>query len=327
MKKSIYMLLGILLICVLVYFLLIQKEKKTFAPERKENFLEIDSALVSRIVFRKFDTQLVFQKVKDLWYIITPDSFRADRNVMGQLLSAASHLEVEELISSNPEKQAFFRVDSISGTGLDFFAGERQLTSVVLGKISSDLLHGYLRKTNSDDVYMVKGVFSRLADRRIDNWRDRNICPFDPKQVKRVKITQGEEEFILTKEDTLWQLSLYPFKEASPVEGKLVDDYVQSLANMKADEFAGKSEISEIDASKAELVITITFLDGHTENLFAVRRNAGEDRYRVKTDQDNNVFVLFEYNFKRIAKKTGRFPAPKGELKVFLLSGVFFNQL
>lgn len=307
MKKPIYFLLGILLIFVIVYLLLIQKEKKTFAPEKMENFLELDSAQVNRIEFQKYGTKLVFRKVKDFWYISQPDSFRADRNAIGQLLSSASHLEAGELISSNREKQVFFQVDSFTGTGLDFFSGEKRLASVVLGKTSSDLLHGYLRKTNSDDVYLVKSLFSRLAERRIDKWRDRIIFPFDPKQIKEMELSLGNEKYKLTKEDTLWRVSLYPYQESYSADGKLVEDYVQSLANMKADDFATKPEIATLDFQKFEFLLAFTFQDGHTEKLFVTRREQTGDRYYVKSDKDNSIFVLFEYNLKRLVKKPDDF--------------------
>lgn len=141
MKKTIYFLLGILLIFVTVYFLLTQKEKKTFAPERMENFLQLDSALVDRVEFNRFGTRLILQKVNQLWYLVEPDSFRADKNAVGQLLSNASHLRVEEMISSNREKQTFFMVDSVTGTRIDFFSGNNIQASVVVGKMTSDYMH------------------------------------------------------------------------------------------------------------------------------------------------------------------------------------------
>ncbi len=303
MKKPLYLLLGILLVFLIIYFLLIQKEKKTFSPGKVENFLKLDSAQVNRIEFGKFGTKLIFQKTNQQWYMLEPDSFRADNNAIGQLLSAASHLEVGEVISSNKEKQFFFQVDTLTGTRLNFLAGENQLASLVIGKTSSDYLHTYLRKTDSDDVHLAKGHFTRIVNRKVDQWRASGILAFDPKQVKEVELSQGKEKFKLTKEDTLWQLSLYPYQESFQADSKKAEDYVRTLANMKADEFARKPEIEEIDFKKPQFVLKLTFLDGHDQRLFATRKTKEDNRYFMKTDQDQSVFVLFEYNFKRLAKK------------------------
>jgi len=312
MKKPLYVLLGILLVFVIIYFLLVQKEKKTFSPGKVENFLQLDSALVDRIEFGKFDTRLVFQKTNQQWQIVQPDSFRADNNAIGQLLSTASHLEVGEVISSNKQKQFLFQVDSLQGTRLDFFAGENQLASLVMGKMSSDYLHAYLRKTNSDDVYLAKGYFTQLANQKVDQWKDRKIFTFDPTQINEIELSKGEDKFRLTREDTLWQLSQFPYQKSSVADGKVVENYITTLASMRADDFARKPEIEEIDFQRPQLVLKLSFLDGHEEKLFATRKHKEDNRYFVKTNQDKSVFVLYEHNFKRLVKKFEDFQ-PKAE--------------
>ena len=303
MKKPIYLLLGILLLFVIIYFLLIQKERKTFAPVKVENFLQLDSTQVDRIEFGKFDTKLVFQKINQRWQVVEPDSYRADNDAIGKLVSAASHLEVGEIISSNKQKQLLFQVDTLMGTRLGFFARGNQLASVVVGKMSSDRLHVYLRKTDSDDVYLTKGYFTGIPDRKLEDWRDRGIFTFDPKQIKEIELSQDKEKFKLTKEDTLWQLSLYPYQKSSQADGQAVENYVKTLANMTTDGFARKPEIEEMDFEKPQLELKLTFLDGHEEKLFAALKHKEDNRYFVKTNQDKSVFVLYEHNFKRLVKK------------------------
>jgi len=303
MKKPFYLLLGILLIFMIIYFILIQKEKKTFSPGKVENFLELDSAQVNRVEFGKFDTKLVFQKTNQRWYIVEPDSYRANNDAIGQLLSMASHLEVGEVISSNQEKQFLFQVDSLIGTRLNFFAGVNLLASLVIGKMSADYLHSYLRKANSDDVYLAKGDFTQLANRKIDEWRDQGIFTFDPKQVKEIELSQGKEKFKLTKEDTFWQLSQSPYQKSSVADSKKAEDYIRTLANMKADEFARKPQIEELNFKKPQFVLKLTFLDGHEEKLFVTRRHKEDNRYFVKTTQDKSVYVLYKYNFNNLAKE------------------------
>jgi hypothetical protein len=210
---------------------------------------------------------------------------------------------VGEVISSNKEKQFFFQVDTLTGTRLDFLAGENQLASLVIGKTSSDYLHAYLRKTDSDDVYLAKGQFTRMANRPIDQFRDLNIFTFDPKQVKEIELSQDKEKFKLTQKDTLWQLSLYPYQKSFQADSKKTEDYIRTLVNMKADNFAKKPEIEELDFKKAQLVLKITFMDGHEEKLFVTQKHKEDDRYFVKTTQDKSVYVLYKYNFNNLAKK------------------------
>lgn len=302
MKKPLYVLLGLLTISVIVYFLLIQKEKKTFRQEKVENFLQLDSAAVNRFEFNLFDTKLAFEKVDQQWYMRRPDACRADNRAIEQMLSMASHLEVGEIISSNPEKQFVFQVDSVMGNRLDFFDGENLLASMVIGKMQEDFLHAYLRKTDSDDVYLAKGLFSSIANRRLDLWKERSILVMDAKQASEIELSHDQEKFKLTKQDILWLLSAHPYQESSPADGEVVEDYLETLAGIKGDEFVREFQIYGVNFNKPQLELTLIFSDGQQEKLLAIDESGDGSRYFVKTDQDRNVFILYEYNFKRLAK-------------------------
>jgi len=302
MKRTILILLGIFLFCILIYFLLLQKEHKTFAPSTVENFLALDSARVDQIEFKKFDTRMSFQKVGPGWFMTEPDSFRADKDELGQLLNITSHLEVGEVISSNPEKQGYFMVDDFTGTTISFFSGKNKLTSLVVGKISKDLLHTYLRKTNSNDVFLASVLLARMTERGVAEWKDRGIFDIESNQVKEIEFSQKSGNFKLTRSDTLWGLNLMPDGKSTTPDYRLVNDYLFTLSSIKGDEWASKPEIEQLDFTKSEFTITITFLDGHRENLFIVQLQPGSDRYYAKTDQGSNVLMLYEYTFKRIAK-------------------------
>ncbi len=90
-------------------------------------------------------------------------------------------------------------------------------------------------------------------------------------------------------------------------DNRLVNDYLFTLSSIKGDEWASKPEIEQLDFTKSEFTITITFSDGHREKLFVVQLQPGGDRYYAKTDQASNVLVLYEYTFKRLAKKPDDF--------------------
>ena len=302
MKKPLYILLGLLAIFVIVYFLLIQKEKKTFRQEKVENFLQLDSAAVNRFEFNLFDTKLAFEKVGQQWHMTRPDSCRADNRAIEQMLSMATHLEVGEIISSNPEKQFVFQVDTVMGNRLDFFDGENLLASMVIGKMQEDRLHAYLRKTDSDDVYLAKGLFSSIANRRLDLWKDRSLFVLDPKKASEIELSHDQNKFRLTKEDTLWLVSAHPFQESLPADGGAVEEYLGTLAGMKLDEFVKAFQSAGVSFNEPQLELKLILPDGEQETVVAVAQGGEESRYFVKTDRDKNIFFLYEFNFKRITK-------------------------
>jgi hypothetical protein len=302
MKKSLFILLGFLVIFLIIYFLFVQKEKKIFSPGRTENFLNLDSATVDRIEFRRFQSKLAFQKENQRWYMVSPDSHRADSDAMARLVGLASNLAVGEMISSNPGKQYWFQVDTLTGTGLYFFGGNEILASLIIGKMSDDRMSGYLRKTDSYEVYLTSAEFVQIGQRSIDQWRDRAIFNIDAGQIKEIEWDRDGNKSKLTKEDTLYQVGRYPYQEMSEADSQKVANYVQVLALMKADAFPYKSQLQEIEFDKGKPLLTITLQDETNVRLFVVKTSDEDNKYYVKTDQDNSVFTLFEYNFKQLTK-------------------------
>ncbi|MFH1336937.1 MAG: DUF4340 domain-containing protein [Candidatus Zixiibacteriota bacterium] len=307
MKKSVFILGGIFLLFVIVYFFLIQKEKKIFAPVKLESFLTLDSASVDKIQFSKFDTKMVFQKIGENWFMTEPDSFRADDKAIGQLLNAVCYLEVGEIISSNPEKQSFFQVDNFTGTTISFFTKAGLQASLVVGKTSKDLLHTYMRKASSDEVYLSSIIFNSIAQRNVEEWKDRSIFVFDPQQIQELEFSSTNVKFKLTRSDSLWNLSLSPYRETTKAKEVAVNDYLLTLSNIKADEMAKKPEIAQLDFGKLKFELTVTLLDSRIVRLFVVQLYSEADRYYAKTDQAANVFVLYEYTFRRLNKKPSDF--------------------
>lgn len=302
MKKSLYVLLAILIIFVVIYMLLVHQEKNIFAPGKTENFLGLDSAAVDRIEFRKFDTKLIFKKENQKWYIIAPDLLKADDKAVQRMLALASHLEVGEIISSNPENQLWFQVDNTTCTRLDFFSGQDLLTSLCVGKMSDDRMNGYIRKIDSDDVYLVGVEFVNITQQGLDRWRSRTIFAFDPEQVKEIEWSYDTKKFKLAKKDTLWQLGEYPYQEMRMADVQAVQNHIQTLAFMKADDISLDSRLKETDSEKNNPLLTITLQDGYQEKLFVIESLSDENQYFVRTDKDENVYTLYKYNFKQLTK-------------------------
>ena len=81
-----------------------------------------------------------------------------------------------------------------------------------------------------------------------------------------------------------------------------MEEYIETLANMKIDDFVKTSQSGGIGFDRPQLELKLTFPDGEQEKVVAVAQGGEESRYHVKTDRDRNVFILYEFNFKRIAK-------------------------
>jgi len=312
MKKWIYILVSILAIFVIIYLFLLRKEKGTFSVGVTENFLQLDSASVDRIEFERFNSRMVLQEERPQWYVVEPDTYRANNDAVGRFMGLAGHLKVGEVISSNPGKQYWFQVDSLTGTRVDFLSQGRLLASVVIGKTSEDGINGYLRKTGSDDVYLTGVDFVRMAQRSINQWRDTRIFTFDADQIKDIQWNRARDGFRLMRTDSLWELSRYPYHEVTAADTQAAKAYTRTLANMRADNFPFKNQLGGMNLQAGEPLLVITLQDGDQVRLFAAESPGEENRFWVTTDKDKNVFTLYEYNFNMLNKTPEDF-LPKPE--------------
>lgn len=297
MKKTIYSLAIILGVCVIIYFLLIAREKRTYAPQRMESFLEIDSSLVDRVEFWIFNTKMVFEKKGENWHAAEPDSFRVDKRQVGQLLGLAANLEVQDLISTNPQKQIFFQVDTLTGTTLNLLSQGKILASLVVGKTSADLAQTYVRKRGSNEVWSAKGFLSRIVGRRIDEWRDKSILELDPQKIQAIEFVKKKGSFRLTKADTVWVLSPSPYAESFDAKQDEVTDFVERIAILRTDAFASLPDIAELDFEKSVLQLKVTSDDGSEEILTMTQKSKEDTRYFVEKQGEETIFILYQGSF------------------------------
>jgi len=297
MKKTFLALPIILALCLIIYFLLVSKEKKTFAPQRVEKFLEIDSSSVDVVEFCILNTKMVFEKKDDKWYVTQPDSFRADKNSLGQLLNLVANLEVEDLISTNPRKQMLFQVDTLTGTILNFISQGKTMASLVVGKTSTDFLYTYVRKLDSDEVWSAKGFLSHVVGRRRDQWRDKSILDLDAEKIQTVEFTRKKGSFKLTRVDTIWQVSAPPYAETFDTKHIEVKDFLDRISNLRTDGFASLPDLEGVDFTKPVLTLKLILEDGSEEILSVVQKSQEDKRYFLTKEGDETIYILYQGSF------------------------------
>jgi hypothetical protein len=302
MKKTIIPLLMILALCVIVYFLLISREKKTYSPERVDTFMQIDSSAVNKIEFCILQTKMVFDRKNGNWYASGPDSFKVDQRLVGQLLSMVANLEVVDLVSTNPQKQMLFQVDTLTGTILNFMSGNDTIASLAVGKTSPDFMYTYVRKTDSDKVWSTKGFLSRMVGRRLDQWRDKSILELEPEKIGAVEFKKRKGSFRLIQADTMWRIAPSPYTKEYDAKQDEVSNFINRISNLRTDAFALLPDLEGVDFKKPILTLKLTLDDGKEEILTIVQKSEEDKRYFLIKEGDETFFILYQGSFDYLNK-------------------------
>ncbi|KPL02936.1 MAG: hypothetical protein AMJ90_04460 [candidate division Zixibacteria bacterium SM23_73_2] len=307
MKRTYWILLGLLALFLILYLVASQKEKRRLSAPITENFLGIDTSAVFKIEIKRLGLNIVFERKDDVWWMTQPENYEADQQSINGLLESAQNLKVKNLISSNVRKQIKFQVDTLTGTRLNLFYDENPEASVVIGKISPDFTHCYVRKTDSDEVYLAATYLSLMLNRSPKGWKNREILKLNPQEVSSVEIMKGKNKFKIEREDTLWRASLYPYKKSFDANKESTEKFLNALCYLVTDDFPGIRDLEKLDFENPDYHYRITLRDQSEKSLMVFKLKDQEGRYFLKKNQDDTMFLLYGQSFERIDKEIDDF--------------------
>lgn len=229
------------------------------------------------------------------------EEYAADSASVAAVLEKLTSMKKDELISENPAKQAIFEVDSNSGVFIDVLdANGTPRGSFRIGKNGPDWSSNYVRMIGSNSVYMVKGSIKYSFFTDLKRWRDKAIVKFDKASVSKISLKRKDGVSVtLAKNDTSWNIE-EPF--SSPAKKDQVDDLLNSISQLRATDFEGSSSSdSDLGLLNPELYTDITFSNGTSRKVIFGAKDS-QDRYRVKAEGKDVVFLVNEYEFNKINK-------------------------
>lgn len=228
------------------------------------------------------------------WNTILPFQYKADTQIIVNLLNGLKEFRTGEVISKSNSKYSQFHVDKTQGINLQAYYNGSSDPAVffTLGKNASDYFSHYVLIDNGGPVYISKGLNRRMFKQDINMYRDKKILSFDSNKINKISLFNGNKSFIIIKQaDTTWQVGkkLNNLEDADTVE---VMNYLDSLLKLNADAFADEDEIGALkdnDTPEPEFKITVTTQEDEAALIIAGKK---ENRYYIKTGTNALVFLI-----------------------------------
>lgn len=287
-SKGVWVLVVVFVVLVAVASLYTLRERR---PKIRTPYFSLEADSLLRVEIRKGDTTTVFERVGGQWELTKPLSYRADQDALTNLLKKLSEVELGEVISTNPDKFSTFQLDDSSGVlVMAYGRGEKPAISVILGKMSSDFQHCYLRFPRRNEVYIVGGVSRFMVDKKVDDWRDKTILSFDKEKVVELAYHYPKTEFSLMKEEGKWMLG----KEEA--DSAKVTQVLALLSDLKADGFKDGGELTP------QLTLVVKLEDA-TEEKLLIGEEDEKGKYLAKRGDADTVFWLYSWKVDRLKKE------------------------
>lgn len=290
MNRSTMLLIGLLLVLgAIALFLLPSENERDVSDKQTPVSIKIDSSSVVKIEIARPGKSVTLENVGGRWTITAPLQYPADAVSVFQLIGGLSKLKVGSLISSNPEKQRLFQVDS-SGTRLTVTARGGTTTTIIVGKMGASFSEVYIRFPASKDVYLAEGIESWSLGKDVREWRDKSIFTLASESIKGLDYSIGGHDYSYTRDSLGWKSG------DRAVESGVMTPLLNALSNLKADDFVDTA------ASLAAKPIIISVKGPELTRLNLYPSLPDSSKYFVQSSAGRQVFVINKWTAEQLLK-------------------------
>ncbi|MBC8466130.1 DUF4340 domain-containing protein [bacterium] len=321
MKRTTIILSAILIIQIIIFSL---ASIDRHHVQKKEKFISVDSTDADYIKIVNENGELVMRKVGARWKITEPYEWPANNSYIKTLLEKMQALETETYITDNPDKYVLYELDEIAAKYVEFGKQDGIVDKFYCGKASDSYSHTYIRKADTDKVYLVSGSPRSSFSRKPEQWRNKEVLKLDRTMIERMVLTSPGETIELKRSitaeqpvdggtaiaDTSWEAIPSRGEAFVPVD-KALNRIMNTLKRFNAISFLDAGIDTIPDFSNPEFTIDV-FMEGDQKvKIDFIPKADEETRWIARKDMnESTVFVVYQSSLKNLRKDV---PSLKGE--------------
>lgn len=287
MKRSMWVLIGLLLLLGVAVWLVLQKPGESSSTGvTEEKLVSYDSAAVDRMVLTSASGAVTLEKDGTRWMLTAPVRLPADEASVAAAIGKGASLTLKGIVSSNPQKQSVFQVDS-TATLVRVFEKGTEKAAFRIGKLGSTYTETYVRREGSNDVYIADGMLTYVFSKPVRDWRDKTIFKTAQENIKSVRFQYGDTTFTLAFQDSVWRI------DEQTAQDYTVRGLLGSLANLQADEF--------IDTTVTMMPPVSAVIDVEGVQLRFHLNKAGN--YFVESSRTQQLFEVQGWHAQQVLKR------------------------
>jgi uncharacterized protein DUF4340 len=296
--------LGILaaVFLVLALALVVQRiQRRQIVVAGPAETLKVDPDRVTKLrIERHGEKPVVLERVAGSWKITSPVEYRANEQAVTTVLEALKSLELEDVISTNPQNQGTYQVDSM-GTRVQAQEGDKTVLEIVVGKNTPDFAYTYVRPASKQEVYRAVGVLTYNFNKRPDDWRDRAILSVNPGNVDKVILEYPKEksQVVVARVDSTWTVAA-DGKPPEKADSTAASQLVNSAAKLMTASFATPEEAAAADFTQPTFRLQVDS-DGGPQTVDFVE--AAENKVYARKTGDNTTYQLYKPSMTLLMKK------------------------
>ncbi|MEX1325584.1 MAG: DUF4340 domain-containing protein [Desulfobacterales bacterium] len=206
--KKEYIILAVIIIALSVYLFMRRDDRTLYELPEVPQVSQKD---ITRLQISKNNTIIDLKKKDDSWFI-APQEYPTDAAKVKNMLDTIEKFTLTALVSES-KNYTLYDLSDKAKINVKAWQGDSLKRDIDVGKSASSFRHTFVKTAGDDRVFHARGNFRDTFDTTVDDLRDKIILTYTPADIQEIKVTQGQESFILNR-------SQLPEKEESPTADK-----------------------------------------------------------------------------------------------------------
>lgn len=257
--------------------------------------LALDADAITQIEYDEASWQATLTRTDAGWRLTAPVESATDSLAVQRFVEAIAGLDVETVVSTNPERYARYGVDS-AATVVTVYAGDEP-TRLYLGNVGSDFQSMFVRLEDDPRVFSAAGQVTKPTN--VDAWRDKTVLRLPARLVQGVAVTTPDAAFSVSNASGTWTLTTDA--GTTDADSLAVERWVGRFANLAGNGFRPDASVDDVRENATHRLV-FTLRDGQTRTLtlrkldatFEAVTDEAAEVYAVPTFQETSLFPAAE---------------------------------
>jgi len=304
MKTRNLVILAAIVIAFAAYVFLFERHRPTSdesAAATEKVLLDFERDDVAGIVIDRAAIRVRLEKVGEEWRLREPLDFPADTSVVSSTLGSLTNLTADRRLAADETNPADYGLEQ-PGILVTLRMADGSERIIAVGDELPLGSKRALRVDGREEVTIAAGWFTSDLERKVDDWRSREVAEMLEDDVASIDIEFGTDSIRAVRLEDHWQL-LRPLEDLG--DGDHLGSLISDLASMRIVEFLDDlADPSELGLDVPENEITIFRADGGEPlrlDLGATRDGEGGTEVACRRG-DGEYFWASERVLTRLAK-------------------------
>lgn len=272
MKFKTTIILFVIFLVLMAYIFLFESKSKN-DKHAKEKLVALSSESVQKIIYKKEDETLEFQKnAEGEWLIIKPLEAKADKYEVNRLAEEFADLRIERVVDEEPADLEKYGIPKKEMSL--YFKDKEQQVKIFIGMENPLDNTFFAKRENETRVVLLSSSLKNLLEKSVFDFRQKDIFKFETDEARSIKLSAKKIQWEALKKEEEWFLKK-PVKAL--VKSSKINDILYSLSNLKAKEFVSeektKEEIKNYRLDWADYEVSLSIPLSNQEVTFFIHKD------------------------------------------------------